>query len=73
MQPLKPPDSRLTESVTDLSEKMERALFEVKRLIVGQDAFLERVMIALLSSGHLLVEGMPGLAKTLTEIGRAHV
>ncbi|MEK9775758.1 MAG: AAA family ATPase [Quisquiliibacterium sp.] len=45
---------------------MERALFEVKRLIVGQDAFLERVMIALLSSGHLLVEGMPGLAKTLT-------
>ncbi|MFN7288140.1 MAG: AAA family ATPase, partial [Burkholderiales bacterium] len=45
---------------------MERALFEVKRLIVGQDAFLERVLIALLAQGHLLVEGMPGLAKTLT-------
>ena len=45
---------------------MERMLYEVKRVIVGQDRFLERVMVALLAQGHLLVEGMPGLAKTLT-------
>jgi MoxR-like ATPase len=40
-------------------------LFEVKRTIVGQDALLERMAVALLSGGHLLVEGVPGLAKTL--------
>ncbi len=45
---------------------MERVLFEVKRVVVGQDRFLERVMIAMLAQGHLLVEGVPGLAKTLT-------
>ncbi|MEO7223161.1 MAG: MoxR family ATPase [Devosia sp.] len=41
-------------------------LYEVKKVIVGQDRFLERVLIALLSGGHLLVEGVPGLAKTRT-------
>ncbi|MFT3665170.1 AAA family ATPase [Piscinibacter sp.] len=45
---------------------MERVLYEVKRVVVGQDEFLERVMVALLAGGHLLVEGVPGLAKTLT-------
>ena len=45
---------------------MERLLYEVKKVVVGQDHFLERVMIALLAGGHLLVEGVPGLAKTLT-------
>ena len=45
---------------------MESVLYEVKRLVVGQDHFLERVMIATLAQGHLLVEGVPGLAKTLT-------
>lgn len=45
---------------------MERVLYEVKRVVVGQDLFLERVMVAMLSNGHLLVEGVPGLAKTLT-------
>jgi MoxR-like ATPase len=45
---------------------MERVLYEVKRVVVGQDQFLERVMVAMLSNGHLLVEGVPGLAKTLT-------
>ena len=45
---------------------MERLLYEVKRVVVGQDRFLERVMVALLAQGHLLVEGVPGLAKTLT-------
>ncbi|NML14988.1 MoxR family ATPase [Azohydromonas sp. G-1-1-14] len=45
---------------------MERVLYEVKRVVVGQDRFLERVLVAMLSQGHLLVEGVPGLAKTLT-------
>ncbi len=45
---------------------MEQMLYEVKRVVVGQDRFLERVLVALLSQGHLLVEGVPGLAKTLT-------
>ena len=44
---------------------LQPVLFEVKRTIVGQDILLERMAIALLSGGHLLVEGVPGLAKTL--------
>jgi MoxR-like ATPase len=44
----------------------ENALFEVKRVIVGQEEMLERVFVALLSEGHVLLEGVPGLAKTLT-------
>ena len=50
----------------DVSQLMERILYEVKKIVVGQDHFLERVMIAMLAQGHLLVEGVPGLAKTLT-------
>ncbi|MFM7318313.1 MAG: AAA family ATPase, partial [bacterium] len=46
--------------------RMEQVLYEVKRVVVGQDAFLERVLVAMLARGHLLVEGVPGLAKTLT-------
>ena len=45
---------------------MERILYEVKQVVVGQDHFLERVLVAILAQGHLLVEGVPGLAKTLT-------
>ena len=45
---------------------MENLLYEVKKIVVGQDHFLERVLVGLLSGGHLLVEGVPGLAKTLT-------
>jgi MoxR-like ATPase len=45
---------------------MERILYEVKKIVVGQDHFLERVLVAILAQGHLLVEGVPGLAKTLT-------
>jgi MoxR-like ATPase len=45
---------------------LESTLYEVKRAIVGQDALLERMAVALLSGGHLLVEGVPGLAKTLS-------
>jgi MoxR-like ATPase len=44
---------------------LEHVLFEVKRTIVGQDVLLERMAVALLAGGHLLVEGVPGLAKTL--------
>jgi MoxR-like ATPase len=45
---------------------LENALFEIKRVIVGQEAMLERVLVALLAGGHVLLEGVPGLAKTLT-------
>jgi MoxR-like ATPase len=45
---------------------IEEALHEVKRVIVGQDAMLERVLVCLLAGGHVLLEGVPGLAKTLT-------
>jgi MoxR-like ATPase len=44
---------------------MERVLYEVKKIIVGQDKLLERLIVALLSRGHILVEGVPGLAKTM--------
>ena len=44
---------------------MERVLYEVKKVIVGQDELLERLVVALLARGHLLVEGVPGLAKTM--------
>jgi MoxR-like ATPase len=50
----------------NVRDLMERILFEIKRIVVGQDHFLERVLIAMLAQGHLLVEGVPGLAKTLT-------
>jgi len=46
--------------------RLESALFEMKRVIVGQEVLLERVLVALLVGGHLLIEGVPGLAKTLT-------
>jgi MoxR-like ATPase len=46
--------------------RLENLLYEVKKVVVGQDHFLERVLVALLAGGHLLVEGVPGLAKTLT-------
>ena len=50
----------------DLHERLESALFEIRRVIAGQDAMLERVLVCLLAGGHLLIEGVPGLAKTLT-------
>ena len=56
-------ESRDDENVASL---MERILYEVKKTVVGQDHFLERVLVATLAQGHLLVEGVPGLAKTLT-------
>jgi MoxR-like ATPase len=64
----------VNETSTDLSvpsppeanERLEQALFEIRRVIAGQDAMLERVLVCLLAQGHLLIEGVPGLAKTLT-------
>src|SRR5512144_1382324 len=44
---------------------MEKVLYEVKKVIVGQDHLLERMVVALLARGHILVEGVPGLAKTM--------
>jgi MoxR-like ATPase len=46
--------------------RLEQALFEIRRVIAGQDQMLERVLVCLLAQGHLLIEGVPGLAKTLT-------
>jgi len=51
---------------SEIASLMENVLYEVKRVVVGQDHFLERVLVAMLAQGHLLVEGVPGLAKTLT-------
>ncbi|MEI8401436.1 MAG: MoxR family ATPase [Alcaligenaceae bacterium] len=52
--------------VQETAVLMERVLYEVKRIVVGQDQFLERMLVAILAQGHLLIEGVPGLAKTLT-------
>ena len=45
--------------------QLERVLFEIKRVIVGQDRLVERMLVALLARGHVLLEGVPGVAKTL--------
>jgi MoxR-like ATPase len=50
----------------EAKQHLEEALFEIRRVIAGQDAMLERVLVCLLAQGHLLIEGVPGLAKTLT-------
>jgi MoxR-like ATPase len=47
-------------------QALQEALYEIKRVIVGQDAMLERLLVSLLAGGHVLLEGVPGLAKTLT-------
>src|SRR5580692_345665 len=58
------------ESAGELRERaregLQEALHEIKRVIVGQDAMLERLLVSLLARGHVLLEGVPGLAKTLT-------
>jgi MoxR-like ATPase len=50
----------------EVQERLEQALFEIRRIIAGQEGMLERVLVCLLAGGHLLIEGVPGLAKTLT-------
>jgi MoxR-like ATPase len=61
-----PSNQQSSDQVKDAAALMERVLYEVKRVVVGQDKFLERILIALIAQGHLLIEGVPGLAKTLT-------
>jgi MoxR-like ATPase len=46
----------------EAKERLEQALFEIRRVIAGQDEMLERVLVCLLAKGHLLIEGVPGLA-----------
>ena len=53
-------------SPLEAKDRLEQALFEIRRVIAGQDDMLERVLVCLLAQGHLLIEGVPGLAKTLT-------
>jgi len=55
----------LTQEAERLREQFQKARDEVKKVIVGQEELLERLMLGLLSRGHLLLEGLPGLAKTL--------
>ena len=50
----------------EVGGKLEQALFEIRRVIAGQEQMLERVLVSLLAGGHVLIEGVPGLAKTLT-------
>ncbi len=54
-----------TENRPENRKQVERVLYEVKKVIVGQDHLLERLIVALLARGHILVEGVPGLAKTM--------
>ncbi len=68
-EPLLPvdPDPTPEEDVGAAARRaLQEALWECKRVVVGQDAMLERVIVALLTRGHVLLEGVPGLAKTLT-------
>ena len=53
------------ETFQQSSATMRKVLYEIKRVIVGQDVMLERILVALLARGHVLIEGVPGLAKTL--------
>jgi MoxR-like ATPase len=55
----------MTQSRVAESALAERALFEMKRIIVGQDHMVERMLVAVLAGGHCLLEGVPGVAKTL--------
>src|SRR3954452_15982519 len=61
-----PPVAPGADAFEEPREALEGALYEMKRVIVGQDAMLERLLVALLAQGHVLLEGVPGLAKTLT-------
>ena len=59
-------DDRSPSAPAEVKERLKQALYEIRRVIAGQDAMLERVLVCLLAQGHLLIEGVPGLAKTLT-------
>ena len=59
------PEATDSATVAEAAARLERTLFEVKRIIVGQDRMVERLMVCLLARGHCLLEGVPGVAKTL--------
>jgi len=65
--------SKLNEMVREESLQVQAAVSEVKKVIVGQGALIDRMMVALLCRGHLLIEGVPGLAKTLAVRTLGHV
>jgi MoxR-like ATPase len=68
-EPEPPPAAAPTQverKATKPRARLEEALVEIKRVIAGQDEMLERVLVCLVAGGHLLIEGVPGLAKTLT-------
>ena len=60
-----PPELRLVDD-PESKDKLERTRFEIKRVSAGQDAMLERGLVSLLAGGHVLIEGVPGRAETLT-------
>src|SRR4051812_22227387 len=64
----KMPPSRKPAAISgpELAASLEDALFQIKRVVVGQERLVERALVALLAGGHCLIEGVPGLAKTLT-------
>jgi MoxR-like ATPase len=64
--PPPPPHSEQDPSGPEPRRALESVLFETKRVVIGQDAMLEKLLVALLVGGHVLLEGVPGLAKTLT-------
>jgi MoxR-like ATPase len=70
VHPLEPRDPRAAETrsaapALDAAALLEQTMFEVRRVIVGQDRMVERLLTALLAEGHCLLEGVPGVAKTL--------
>ena len=56
----------LTEEIKQRSQFVDAILTEASKVVVGQKVLLERLLLALLCDGHVLLEGLPGLAKTLT-------
>src|SRR4051812_50195690 len=68
MPAARPPRDQQPSDMTapELAALLEDALFQIKRVVVGQERLVERAMLALLTGGHCLIEGVPGLGKTLT-------
>ncbi len=64
--PPQPPQEAPRAAGPEPRQALESVLFETKRVVIGQDAMLEKLLVALLVGGHVLLEGVPGLAKTLT-------
>jgi MoxR-like ATPase len=64
--PTRPEPTAVPSTGATPRERMEAVLYELRRVVVGQDRLLDRVLVSLLARGHVLLEGVPGLAKTLT-------